>query len=308
MFRVSVIIPAYNAGHYIEVAIRSALDQPETAEVIVVDDGSTDNTFEFCNRLAVSENRLRVLCHPNHANLKPAATRNLGMRSATSEWIAFLDADDRYLPGRFSTTATVAKQCPDADAIYEASELVFENEEARKLYEKIRGKDYSTPSSRLYTVSEAIHPERFFYYYITGTKGYFNVNSFCFKKSLLEKAGYMVDIRLHQDVEFFTRLAYYGRFYAGNITKAVSQARIHATNSTRNISAHSKLLQIDHTYKFLLSRSVPGIIMWHVLKRMLIIKARANGIKSPIKYLAYIGYLAKEMFSHPLLLFKVIRK
>jgi glycosyltransferase involved in cell wall biosynthesis len=90
---VSVIIPAYNAEAFIADTVRSALDQTyRDLEVIVVDDGSTDATVA---RLAGFGDRIRV---HQRANAGVATARNTGVGLAQGDWVAFLDADDLWLP------------------------------------------------------------------------------------------------------------------------------------------------------------------------------------------------------------------
>jgi glycosyltransferase involved in cell wall biosynthesis len=94
---VSVIIPAYNSSLYIQQSIESVFNQthPHT-EVVVVDDGSSDNTRELVAKLILSP-RLKYLYQENRG---PAAARNAGIRSSTGTFIAFLDADDFWLPDK----------------------------------------------------------------------------------------------------------------------------------------------------------------------------------------------------------------
>ena len=93
MTQVSVIIPAYNAEAYIGDAVESALRQTYTdIEIIVVDDGSTDGTSD---RLRAFGDRIVV---HRQSNAGVAAARNRGARAANGEWLAFLDADDEWLP------------------------------------------------------------------------------------------------------------------------------------------------------------------------------------------------------------------
>ncbi len=96
---VSVIIPAYNAEQYIEAAIDTALLQEGVqVEVLVIDDCSTDRTADLVRRKALQDGRVRVLRTPRNSG--PAAARNRGLDAAAGEWIALLDADDRFHPGR----------------------------------------------------------------------------------------------------------------------------------------------------------------------------------------------------------------
>jgi glycosyltransferase involved in cell wall biosynthesis len=90
---VSVVIPAFNAAQYIGAAIASALAQSfQPQEVIVVDDGSTDGTAELVRRSWPGVQVLR------QANRGSGAARNAGCGAARGEWLAFLDADDQWLP------------------------------------------------------------------------------------------------------------------------------------------------------------------------------------------------------------------
>jgi teichuronic acid biosynthesis glycosyltransferase TuaG len=94
---VTVIIPTWNRAHTIRAAIASVLDQTyRVHEVLVCDDGSTDNTFEVVN--SFNDERVKFLSGPRAG--RPAVPRNRGIALATGEWIAFLDSDDQWLPDK----------------------------------------------------------------------------------------------------------------------------------------------------------------------------------------------------------------
>jgi glycosyltransferase involved in cell wall biosynthesis len=95
----SVIIPAYNVAPYIEACIQSVLSQPECNRVqaIVVVDGATDDTLAIAERAASGhEDTVTIIARPNNGGLSVA--RNTGLEIVTTEYVAFLDGDDIWLP------------------------------------------------------------------------------------------------------------------------------------------------------------------------------------------------------------------
>ena len=106
---VSVVIPTYNRADTVLVAVESVLSQEDiTVDVVVVDDGSTDDTRE---RLAsVGDERLTLVVQQNRGR---CAARNAGARRATSDWLVFLDSDDELLPGSLARFAGAAASGPE---------------------------------------------------------------------------------------------------------------------------------------------------------------------------------------------------
>ena len=97
---VSVVIPAYNSRSTLEHSIRSVLEQSFSCfELIVVDDGSTDATAELVQ--GCDNQRVRFFQH--ECNRGAAAARNTGIKNARGQFVAFLDSDDRWLPGKLET-------------------------------------------------------------------------------------------------------------------------------------------------------------------------------------------------------------
>ncbi|HCU65321.1 MAG TPA: glycosyl transferase family 2 [Rheinheimera sp.] len=111
--KVSVVMPCYNNAAYVRQAVDSVLQQDyPNIELIVVDDGSTDNSLEV---LASYGDRIRVIVQPNQG---PAAARNNGIRHATGDYIAFLDSDDLWLPGKLSAQLEFLQTNPDFIACF----------------------------------------------------------------------------------------------------------------------------------------------------------------------------------------------
>ena len=114
MPRVSVVMPVYNGATFVSRAIESVLHQTmPDFELIVVDDGSTDDTRGVVT--AITDKRLRYI---HQQNKGPSVARNNGIRAATAEWIAFLDSDDYWLPNKLEAQLARARDVPDAGLIY----------------------------------------------------------------------------------------------------------------------------------------------------------------------------------------------
>ncbi len=122
----SVIIPTYNRSNEVVHAVRSVLDQNHTDfEVIVVDDGSTDNTIDILSN-QFSDARLQIASIPH---IGRSGARNHGLENAYGNWICFLDSDDEYMPGVLEAFQHQIKSNPDFLAF--ACEQTF-NHEPRK--------------------------------------------------------------------------------------------------------------------------------------------------------------------------------
>lgn len=147
---VSVVIPAYNSQGTVERAIRSALAQDyDPIEVIVVDDGSADRTAEIAE--AIGNKRVRVI---GQANAGPAAARNQGIRESRGEFIAFLDADDQWIPAHLSSCLKMFLNQPKVGAVYSlidhrlqnGREIYGDRWERNRLFERV-----FWPSARMVT-------------------------------------------------------------------------------------------------------------------------------------------------------------
>ncbi len=124
---VSVVIPAYNAEATLAGTVASAQRQSlADIEILIVDDASRDGTLELARRLAASDPRIAVIAATRNGG--PAVARNRGIAAARGDWIALLDSDDAFEPGRLSELVTAAKDC-GADLL--ADNLLLEDEEGR---------------------------------------------------------------------------------------------------------------------------------------------------------------------------------
>jgi teichuronic acid biosynthesis glycosyltransferase TuaG len=106
---VSIITPAYNAARFVEPAARSAIAQTyENWEMLIVDDCSKDSTREILARLARTDPRIRPIEHERNGG--PAAARNTAISNARGDYLAFLDSDDLWLPGKLESQLSFMRE------------------------------------------------------------------------------------------------------------------------------------------------------------------------------------------------------
>jgi glycosyltransferase involved in cell wall biosynthesis len=112
---VSVVIPCYNVGSYIDASLASVYSQTHKArEVICVNDGSTDNTLSALHELQTTYPDLIVIDQPNGG---ACAARNAGLKAATGKWIQFFDGDDVLLPPKIESQIALACSEPDVNVV-----------------------------------------------------------------------------------------------------------------------------------------------------------------------------------------------
>lgn len=132
---ISVIMPTYNNGKYIVQAIDSIYAQKyDNIEIVVVDDGSTDNTKEILKHY----NDIKYF-YIEHKGISVA--RNVALDNSHGEYIAFCDSDDYWLPGKISKQMQYFKEHPDCEIVFTKYENFFENEklktDKRAMHEKL---------------------------------------------------------------------------------------------------------------------------------------------------------------------------
>ena len=93
---VTIIVPAYNVENYIEECLQSICNQTyQNIEILVVDDGSTDNTYEVITKVAATDSRIKAFTKPNSG---VSSTRNFALQQVAGEYIQFVDGDDTIEP------------------------------------------------------------------------------------------------------------------------------------------------------------------------------------------------------------------
>ena len=238
-FKVSVVIPVYNAEKFVVKAIESVVNLDEVAEVIIVEDGSKDNCLEICKELSQKYPKIKLFQHPNAENKGESASRNLGISHAQSDYIAFLDADDWYLPHRFTKDKIVFSSFENADVAYSCTTL----EENQGNLDK----RYGAREDKKNILGYDISPQDFYKKKLKNKWVLFNTNSITIRRSfLLEDKCFDERLKLHQDSELWSRLFRKGNFFAAEFENPVAVVRRHDNNtiSNRTPQTHLKMIAV----------------------------------------------------------------
>ncbi|MCF6783147.1 glycosyltransferase [Stutzerimonas stutzeri] len=123
-------MPVYNRERYVSEAINSVLKQEDSNfELVVVDDGSTDQSLEIVR--SIYDSRLRLFYNPHAGG---AAARNAGIEAARGEFIVWIDSDDRQAPGALAALRRAVQACPDADIYYGDLEIFDDTLPSKRWY------------------------------------------------------------------------------------------------------------------------------------------------------------------------------
>lgn len=182
----SVVIACYNAAHTLPEALASLQSQTHANwEAICIDDGSTDGTLGLLKAAAADDVRIKIIAQ---ANAGPSVARNAGVDAATGDWIAFLDADDLWLPHKLDVVADVVAHEPDVAAVF--GKIAF----------------FEDASERDKTVS-TVQPGQTPLERILGENPVCTLSNLCVKREAFHAVhGFDVTMRYSEDLDFIIRL------------------------------------------------------------------------------------------------------
>jgi glycosyltransferase involved in cell wall biosynthesis len=206
--QLTVLMPVYNAGAFISDAIASVLVQDFTAfELLIINDGSTDDTAEQVNRFG--DHRIRLISQPN---MGIAAALNNGLVQAKGIYIARFDADDVCMPGRLSRQLGFLLSHPDHVAVGCEAEYITREGEHLFGFSCI-GYDDEEIRSKLYVYCPFIHSGVMYR-----------------KQPVFDAGGYFTDAHNFEDYLLWVRLARLGKFH--NLREQLIQVRFHPDSVT----------------------------------------------------------------------------
>ena len=259
-FEVSVIIPVYNAELYIEHAVASAVNLVEVGEIILIEDGSKDNSLSVCKELVVRFDKIKLLTHENNENKGASESRNLGIRSAIFPFVSFLDADDVYDVSRFRTDKSILATNNTIDGVYSAVGYLDEED------------------GKMFYLRKVISPNELFHFLLIGTYGHFHTNGITLRKSVFDDVGYFSSqLILHQDSEMWLRIALKKRLISGDLKNPVALIRRHEGNRIwKGQNYSTKYLLYVTFYNWVLTENISKYDLLLLLRRISIYESKKN--------------------------------
>ena len=240
---ISVIIPAYNCEQYIGQAIDSALGQTvdEELEIIVVDDASKDGTKGAVRGKNTSGKGRTIRCHVNACNMGAAESRNIGIRMAAGEYIAFLDADDWWQKDKLQKQLKCIRQT--------GAPLVYTGRELMRSDGSPAGKVIDVPESATY-------------------ESLLRTNcipcSSVLMKTEIAREFYMCHDELHEDYILWLRvLKLYGR--ARGINEPLLKSRLSEGGKSRNKLKSAKMHYGVYKYMGIPTWKAVGLFICYVV-------------------------------------------
>ncbi len=207
--RVSVVIPAYNCAEYLPETLECVFSQTfQDFEVVLIDDGSTDNTAEICAGFAQKyPQKFRYIRQERRG---VSAARNHGIHEAYAEYIAFLDADDTWVSDKLAKQFALIDSLQDKDVVIYGGSSIFDESGlvVRCMFDQRKPHDGYVFEKLLY-------------------ENFLSTHTVVLRRSLFEKAGYFKEDSSHcEDYDLWLRLARHFKFYY--VTDVIAGYRVHS--------------------------------------------------------------------------------
>lgn len=182
--KISIITASYNYAQYIEETIKSVLNQTYSDwELIIVDDGSADNSVEIIKKYCEKNSRIKLFQHENGINKGLKETLLLGVEKSTGDWIAFLESDDSFKPNNLEKKVEIIEKFPEVKLVFNKINFLWD-EQRRQNSEK----DFEARQKRL---AKKKFPRNMFY-------------DFYLRNEVLTFSCVMVDKQALKSVDFNT--------------------------------------------------------------------------------------------------------
>ena len=276
-FKVTVVMPVYNAAKYVEEALLSAVHLPEVGEIILIEDGSKDNSLAICEELSRTFEKVSLYVHENNQNKGASESRNLGILKAKFNYISFLDADDIYNLNRFEKEQNIFLSNPNADGVYSAVGYIDE------------------PQGKVFTLKRVVEPNKLFHYLLRGTYGHFHTNGITIKKDIFDKVGYFnPKLLLHQDSEMWLKMAFKGTLIAGQLKIPIALIRRHEGNRIWvGQNDKTRLLMYQSFFNWVINKNISVINLLILIRKLSVFQSKV--VKIPF-FLIFIKNSFQALF------------
>lgn len=231
----SVVIPIYKHAAFVRQAVWSALRSPLVTEVILIDDGSPDDSARIAAELAAAEPRVRNLTPPGGGNRGAHIRLNELVNAARCEWVAVLNSDDVFVDGRFESIAS-SPNFVDVDFVF--GNILLMNEDGDRIGAKRGPFDTGTPFPSLFDVKQMVKSGQLLE--LLSHQQYMGTTSnMVFRKELHARIGGFGSYRYVHDWDFALRAMALGRpLY---LQRYITTYRIHPNNTINESRARVDL-------------------------------------------------------------------
>ncbi|TQV73793.1 glycosyltransferase [Aliikangiella marina] len=226
MVKVSVVMPVYNVERYVEEAIQSVIHQSFTDfELIIVNDGSTDNSLSLCKRF--NDSRIRVVTQRNRGL---AGARNTGVRESSGEYVAFIDSDDKWHQDKLKHHVNHLNNNPIIGVSYSASALMDERSQLIGITQKPKLSNISIKdiicrnpigNGSAPVIRRSVLDQSSYWVYRQGAK---------------ERCFFDETFRQSEDVEYWLRIALQSATVFSGIGKSLTFYRVNSNGLSANVS------------------------------------------------------------------------
>lgn len=226
---VSIVIPAYNAAKFLPEVIQSVLNQSyQNWELLVIDDGSTDNTAELVNEYSEQDSRVHLISKENGG---VSVARNLGAQLAKGELIAFLDSDDLWLEDKISAHVSYMTSHPQVGVSFGRVELIET--------------DGKTTNKLTDNIVDTLQPQDLFYSNPTVT-----TSNLVIRKSVFQMLnGFDESMQYNEDIDLLFRLAIQDSWEIKSIDQVLVQYRLHSSGLS------STLMKMEEGWVILMNKA-----------------------------------------------------
>jgi glycosyltransferase involved in cell wall biosynthesis len=243
---VSVVIPTFNYARFLPDAIQSVLNQTfRDLDLVVVDDGSTDDTRAVVARFE-DDPRVRYVHQDNQGD---SAARNTGIARSTGTYVAFLDSDDYWLPDKIERQVAVLATCPDISVVYTAGIVSKVDARRREISRRVVG--------RRPMLERTLAEQMLYRHVVTGSHSSVMVR----RTALEEVGGFDEALPFMCDHDLWRRLSESHRFHC--VDEPLVCIRKHASNTSKRTQL---MFDYERLYFAKMVRDIPACHRSHIPK------------------------------------------